>query len=370
MESLKKVVEFLMKLLVKLPINCIKYIKDLIKTCLESIVSIFKNKEKITEIKENDTVRENNIEEEKYNNQSVEEIKGIEENEIIEDNNQQDGEIGEYILGGEPKNDSEQKDKIETKENVEIIKKKEEEEKQKEQIIENTQVIVEPAPVVITNSLKAMDSTQSVEPSKFIEPEPILPKILFEDIDKNEEVFSRIFQELEKVKNSLSLPEMDQKIFMKRIENLEKELKKYKTKLEKEIKEEDIEEDEYSESVSNVFIEILSKNYKIVIENILKNIEYKRDKCYKDAFQIFESFLLNLDFRKGDYQIKNIKNIRNNDTDYFKVIDIRTEKETEDGNVKEITWQPYILNYKDKDGEEKEVYILGQLIFYRYGRLN
>lgn len=367
MESLKKVVEFLMKLLVKLPINCIKHIKDLIKTCLENIVSIFKNKEKITEIKENNTFRENNIEKEKYNNQSVEESKKIEEKEIVEDNNQQEGEISVYILGGEPKNDSEQKEKVETEESIRTTEKKEEEENKKERISKETQLMVEPSIVIETDSSIITNPIPPIELPKFTKPEPILPKILFEDIDKNEEVFSRIFQELEKVKNSLSLPEMDQKIFMKRIENLEKELKKYKTKLEKEIEEEDIEEDEYSESVSNVFIEILSKNYKIVIENILKNIEYKRDKCYKDAFQIFESFLLNLDFRKGDYQIKNI---RNNDTDYFKVIDIRTEKETEDGNIKEITWQPYILNYKDKDGEEKEVYIPGQLIFYRYGRLN
>ena len=111
----------------------------------------------------------------------------------------------------------------------------------------------------------------------------------------------------------------------------------------------------------------MNENYKIVIENILKNVEYKKEKCYEDAFQIFEEFLLNLDFRKGNYQIKNVEN---NDTDYFEVIGIRTEKEEEDGRVKEITRQPYILNYKDNCGEEKEMYISGQLIFYRYGRLN
>ena len=254
MKSLKKVIEFLMKLLAKLPIDCIKFIKNLIKVCLESIVSIFKNKEKITEIKEDDTVRENNIKEEKYNNQSVEESKELEENEIVEDNNQQDGEISVYILGGEPKNDSEQKEKVETKESIRTTEKKEEEENKKEQISKETQLMVEPGIVIETDSSIITNPTPPIELPKFIEPEPILPKILFEDIDKNEEVFSRIFQELEKVKNSLSLPEMDQKIFMKRIENLEKELKKYRTKLEKEIEDEDIEEDEYSETVSNKFI--------------------------------------------------------------------------------------------------------------------
>lgn len=369
MESLKKVVEFLMKLLVKLPINCIKYIKNLIKICLGSIVSIFKNKEKITEIKKNDTVRENDIQEEKYNNQSVEESKEIEEKEIVEDNKQQDGEISVYILGGEPKNNREQKEKVETEEKIEIIKKKEEEEKTKEQISKETQLIVEPSIVIETDSSIIINPIPPIELPKFIEPETTISKILFEDIEKNEEIFNRIFKELEKVKNSLSLPEMDQKIFMKRIENLEKELKKYKTRLEKEIEEEDIEEDEYSETVSNKFIKILNENYKIVIENIIKNIEYKKDKCYEDAFQIFEEFLLNLDFRKGNYQIKNI-DINNREIDYFRIINIETKNELEDNKVKEITWQPYILNYKDNYGDEKEAYIPGQLIFYRYGRLN
>ena len=96
---------------------------------------------------------------------------------------------------------------------------------------------------------------------------------------------------------------------------------------------------------------------------------YKRqEKCYVEAFENFEKFLLNLDFEKGDFEIRNI-DFNNKNIYYFAPINIETKNEHEDGKVKKITWQPYIMYYNSYN-EEKKAYIPGQIIVYRYGRLN
>ena len=368
MGNIKKIFENLMKLLIKLPVTCIKILKNLVKLCLESIISIFKNKDSITDIQNSKIIEENKIEEKNNDIQTIENSIREKECSVKEDNHQSRDEISIYICG-ESKDDNTQETEEQKEKTIETEKKKEDNDSKQERNNIKESVRVEPAPVIKTPNLGDSNQVPIGEFPTIIEPEPIITEVLFENIEKNEEIFDKIFNELEKIKNNLSLPELDQKIFLKRINDLEKELKKYKKNLDIEIEDEDIEEDEYSETVSNKFIKILNENYKIVIENILKNIEYKKEQCYRDAFKVFENFLFSLEFRKGNYQIQYI-DINNKELEYFNNILIETSNEQEDRKVKEITWQPYILKYKDSSGDEKEMYIPGQLIYYRYGRVN
>lgn len=395
MEKLIEIMKRLVNLLTKLPKECIEIVKKLIENFLENIIDLIKGKnrtilkEKIIDKNDKDNLEiknDSNVVEEDLNlvdNEKKSSNLENSNNENFEEKNQ-NNEKKELC----PLENEEKKSNLENNNKNSIEKESLEDSNDIEEILN-------PSSEKEKTSLSPIDKGEStkenvnVEPGVTIEipeltivepalPEPvilkpikekeILKKYLFDDIEKNEEVFQKIFKEVEILKNNLSLPEQDQKIFLKRIDNLEKELRKFKLKIDEEIEESDIDEDNYSDELVNRFISLLNENYKIVIENILKNIEYKKEKCYVEAFENFEKFLLNLDFEKGDFEIRNI-DFNNKDIYYFTPINIETKNEYEDGKVKKITWQPYIMYYNSYN-EEKKAYIPGQIILYRYGRLN
>uniref|UniRef100_UPI0025FAC5A3 hypothetical protein n=1 Tax=uncultured Fusobacterium sp. TaxID=159267 RepID=UPI0025FAC5A3 len=310
MEKLIEIMKRLVNLLTKLPKECIEIVKKLIENFLENIIDLIKGKnrtilkEKIIDKNDKDNLEiknDSNVVEEDLNlvdNEKKSSNLENSNNENFEEKNQNNEKKELCPLENEEK-----------KSNLENNNKNSIEKESLEDSNDTEEVLTSSSEKEKTN-LSPIDKGESIKESVNVEPgvtieipeptilEPVLPepvifkpikekeiskKYLFDDIEKNEEVFQKIFKEVEILKNNLSLPEQDQKIFLKRIDNLEKELRKFKLKIDEEIEESDIDEDNYSDELVNRFISLLNENYKIVIENILKNIEYKKEKCYVEA---------------------------------------------------------------------------------------
>lgn len=187
-------------------------------------------------------------------------------------------------------------------------------------------------------------------------------KILFDDIEKNDEIFEKIFDGIEKMKKNLSLPDDDRKIFETLISALDKNLKKYAEKLEEEIADDDIDEDEYSENVTYKFMGILENEYRRIIDNLSKKYEYTKDEAYKKGLEVVEKFVLDLGFEKGEYTTNdNIENI----IEEFEVVKINGNSPAEDKKIKNIDFQPYSILYKEDD-ETKKVCIKGRLVMFEF----
>lgn len=187
--------------------------------------------------------------------------------------------------------------------------------------------------------------------------------ILFDDIDNNSEIFARILLGIDNMKKNLLLPEEDQVIYLKLIGNLEKDFVKLKDKIDKKIGKEDIDEDDYSEVVTNEFIKVLKDGYRRLIDNITAKINYSSDQKYVETYHLFEQFVFDLGMTKGLYKEEmNIDNI----IDYFDVVPVTTTNKDENKKIKSIDFQPYFISYQNDDGDKEEMYIYGRLVFYQY----
>ena len=379
---IKTFIECFFNILKKLPIKTIKLIKELCRVFVKNLNEFLnKNKEsekeeissnevkETTNLKDNQKIEENKITE-NLENQEKETIYKINlENKFTEKENQikelnqeknleeknkkdfkdefvvlkKDKETYEEPIVSEPEK-GEQKDS-KTHEEPTVLKPKKED---KEEII-----VLKPKKEKI--NVESGITINEIKERKY----------LFTSINDNEKSFKEIFKEIEKIKENLFLPEKDQRIYLKRIDELDRDIKKLKRDVEERIEDEDIEEEEYNFEVSDAFIKVLESDYVRIIETSLKNIEYKKLDCYKKAFKVFEEFLLNLGFEKGNFLIKKVRSEDKNMV-YFENIEIKTKNKLEGETVKEIVWQPYLMYYKNAEGKEEEKYIKGRLIFWRY----
>lgn len=351
METLKMILKKILELLVKLPIECIKIVKNLVCNLLKKISLIFNKESNSVKTDSSDKPKLININDEKNNENkpTTTESNKDDEDKISDTNCNKAEENKPFDLDSKKDNENKPFDSDYNKDD-------------KDEISITDNIIDVENKTSPTDNEKDNGEKHNIESGIKIE----LKKYLFEDIEKNEENFNKIFEGIEKIRDTLSLPEKDLEIYLKKIASLEKEIIKLKNKTQKEIDDEDIEEDEYSEILTNKFVNLLAENYKNILQTTLNNIAYKKDKCFEKAFEIFENFLLELGFEKKNILLKTIS-VGEKNIDYFDIIDIETKNELEDNKVKEITLQPYFLDFKDSD-EDSEVYIPGQLIYYKYRR--
>ena len=364
METLKMILKKILELLVKLPIECIKIVKNLVCNLLKKISLIFNKESNSVKTDSSDKPKLININDEKNNEDkpTTTESNKDDEDKISDTNCNKAEENKPFDLDSKKDNENkpfgsdynkDDKDKSLTTNNTK---------NDKDEILTTDNIIDVENKTSTTDNEKDNGEKHNIESGIKIE----LKKYLFEDIEKNEENFNKIFEGIEKIRDTLSLPEKDLEIYLKKIASLEKEIIKLKNKTQKEIDDEDIEEDEYSEILTNKFVNLLAENYKTILQTTLNNIVYKKDKCFEEAFEIFEKFLLELGFEKKNIFLETIS-IEEKNIVYFDIIDIETKNELEDNKVKEITLQPYFLDFKGSD-EDSKVYIPGQLIYYKYRR--
>lgn len=184
---------------------------------------------------------------------------------------------------------------------------------------------------------------------------------LFKDIDENDEVFNRIFKETEIVKANLSLPEQDKNINLIKLNQFENKIKKLKDKINKNIENDDIDEDEYSAEVTYKFIDILDSEY----TPILKNLALKDDESFKKAYELVENFLIKIGFRKYVIDTDKLDDNNKDIIESFKINTVTVKDINENNKIRKILMYPYYI-YLKEDDEDVKHYLLGELILGKY----
>ncbi|MGL5963238.1 MAG: hypothetical protein ACRCZR_02185 [Cetobacterium sp.] len=188
-------------------------------------------------------------------------------------------------------------------------------------------------------------------------------KIFFENKEKYKENHEIYISKMKPIYKFIDkhLPETDKFIYQKQMDQYEKYIEKNNEK----IKLDKLDDEEYSESLTRMYLEIIERDFIKILDSIARGRKSNKASFYAELEKIMKNYLKSLYIYEKFIEIEEGKALPNEAYQYIKVISTVSKESELSGKVKEVERMPYETKFIDEDGIIKNYTIPGKVTVYK-----
>lgn len=188
-------------------------------------------------------------------------------------------------------------------------------------------------------------------------------KIFFENKDKYKKKHEIYMSEMKPIYKFIDkhLPEQDKSIYQKQMEQYQKYVERNKEK----IKLDKLDDEEYSESLTRMYLEIIERDYIKILDSIARGRKSNKASFYAELEKLMKNYLKSLYIYEKIIKIEEGKALPDEAYKYMKVISTLSKESGLSGKIKEVERMPYETKFTDEDGIVQNYIIPGKVIVYK-----